>query len=151
MLYLANSPPTAFAETFGHALAETYPPAADKFVSRLELEERHLYRIAATRALRLGELHGAGIPALNLDAGLLATVDYRLPRAWSRWVFEAPAAPDGIPYPSRALPGGENTALFHRCRDALAEEDLGPLASWRSDAGDLDIADILEAQGWGLV
>jgi hypothetical protein len=50
-----------------------------------------------------------------------------------------------------AFPGGENTALFDRCGDALAEADLGPLASWRSDAGDLDIADILDAQRWGLV
>lgn len=81
-------------------------------LSPAEHEERHLYRIAATRALRLGEFPGPGLPALNLDAGLLATLDYRLPRAWSRWVFEAPTAPDGIRYPSHALPGGENTALF---------------------------------------
>lgn len=67
VLYVADSPQTAFAETFGHGLAETHPPAADKFISQLELEERHLFRIWATRKLHLGELHGVGLPALNLD------------------------------------------------------------------------------------
>ena len=41
--------------------------------------------------------------------------------------------------------------MFDRCRDALAEEDLGPLDAWHSDTEDLDIFDILDAQGWGLV
>lgn len=41
-------------------------------------------------------------------------------------------------------------ALFDRCRDALKEEDLGPLDSWHSDTEDLDIFDILDTQGWGL-
>lgn len=66
-------------------------------------------------------------------------------------MFEAAAARNGIRYPSRTFPGGENIALFERCRDAFAEADLGPTATWRSDAGDLDIAEILEAEGWGLV
>ena len=95
--------------------------------------------------------HGPGLPALNLDARLLTTLDYPLSQAWARWAFEAPAAPDGIRYPSRPLPGRDNTALFDLCRDALKEEDLGPLASWHSDTEDLDIFDILDAQGWGLV
>ncbi len=50
-----------------------------------------------------------------------------LPQRWSRWVYDAPAALDGILYPSRLLPDHENTALFDRCRDRL-EEDLGTLA-----------------------
>ena len=95
--------------------------------------------------------HGPGLPALNLDARLLTTLDYPLSQGWARWAFEAPAGPNGIRYPSRPLPGRDNTALFDRCRDALKEEDLGPLASWHSDTEDLDIFDILDAQGWGLV
>ena len=151
VLYVADRPETAFAETFGHGLMGGYPPAEDKFVGIEELSERHIHRIRTTRALTLGLLHGPGLPALNLDARLLSTLDYGHPRAWSRWIFEAPDAPDGIRYPSRTLPGQDNTALFDRCRDALTEENLGPLATWRSDTGNLDIWDILDAQGWGLV
>ncbi len=151
VLYLADRPETAFAETFGHGLMGSHPPVADKFVTREELEERHLYRIRTHHELTLGELQGPGLAALNLDALLLATLDYRQPQAWSRWIFEAPTAPAGIRYLSRTLPGRENTALFERGHEALTEEDLGPLARWRSDTEDLDIADILDAQGWGLV
>jgi hypothetical protein len=151
VLYLADRPETAFAETFGHGLVESLPPAADKFVTLIELQERHLHRIRSDRELTFALFHGPGLPALNLDARLLTTLDYHLSQAWARWAFEAPGAPDGIRYPSRPLPGRDNTALFDRCRNALAEEDLGPLDSWYSDTEDLGIFDILDAQGWGLV
>ena len=48
------------------------------------------------------------------------------------------------------MPGRENTALFERCRETLTGEDLSPLANWGSDTEDLDIGDVLDAQGWGL-
>jgi hypothetical protein len=51
--------------------------------------------------------------------------------------------PDGIRYPSRPLPGRDNTALFDRCRRALTEGDRGPLDSWHSDTEGMDIFDIL--------
>jgi len=148
---VADHPETAFAETFGHALMKNLPPAADKFVTLVELQERHLYRVRSDRGLTLALFHGPGLPALNLDARLLTTLDYRTSQAWARWAFEAPVGPEGIRYTSRPLPGRDNTALFDRCRDALKEKDLGPLASWHSDTEDLDIFDILDAQGWGLV
>lgn len=151
VLYVADRPETAFAETFGHALMKNLPPAADKFVTLVELQERHLYRVRSERELILALFHGPGLPALNLDARLLTTLDYQISQAWARWAFEAPAAPNGIRYPSRPLPGRDNTALFDLCRDVLKEEDLGPLASWHSDTEDLDIFDILDTQGWGLV
>ena len=151
VLYLADAPATAFAETFGHDVSEQYPPATDKFVTVTELTERHLYRIKTGAALHVGLLQGAGLAALNLDVRLLATVDYALPQRWSRWVYDAPAALDGILYPSRLLPDHENTALFDRCRDRLEEEDLGTLAQWRCSATGQDILDILDARGWGLV
>jgi len=116
-----------------------------------ELTERHLYRIRTDVELHLGLLQGAGLAALNLDARLLAIVDYAIPQRWSRWVYESPAALDGILYPSRLLPDHENAALFDRCRDGLAEEDLGSLAQWRCSETGRDILDILDAQGWGLV
>lgn len=151
VLYVADAPGTAFAETFGHNLMDTYPPAADKFVSIAELEERCLYRITSRRELVLAQFSGSGLAALNLDARLLTTVDYAVPQAWSRWVCEAPARLDGILYPSRALGGVVNLALFERSRAVLVEEDLGSLWIWRSDDGDSDILDILDEQGWGLV
>jgi hypothetical protein len=57
----------------------------------------------------------------------------------------------GFLYPSRTLPGADNAALFDRCRDALAEQDLGALDRWQSDTGNRDNFDILDDQGWGLV
>jgi hypothetical protein len=130
---------------------QSLSPAADKFVTLIELQELHLYGIRSERALTLALFYGPGLPAPNLDTRLLTTLDYDLSQAWARWAFEAPGAPDGIRYPSRPLPGRDNTALFDRCRDALTVEDLGPLESWHSDTEDLDIAEILGAQGWGLV
>ena len=150
-LYLADRPETAFAETFGHGLVQSLPAAADKFVTSLELQERHLHRFRSERDLTLALFHGPGLPDLNPDARLLTTLDYHLFQAWARWAFEAPGALDGRRYPSRPLPGEDNTALFDRCRNALAEEDLEPLDSWYSDTDNLDTFDILDAQGWGLV
>ena len=151
VLYVADDPRTAFAETFGHNLAETYDPAAPKFVTEQELTERHLYRISTTRHLRLADFRGAGLATLNLDGRLLTALDYAVPQAWSRWVHDASVAPDGICYLSRTLPGQDNTALFDRCRGVLREQSLGALADWRSDRETLDIFDILDEQGWGLL
>lgn len=151
VLYVADVPETAFAETFGHDLPEVYPPATDKFVTVTELSERHLYRIRIGTEVRLGLLQGAGLAALNLDARLFAIVDYDIPQRWSRWVYDAPAVLDGIVYPSRLLPVHDNAALFDRCRDALEEEHLGSLAEWRCCKTGRDILDILDEQGWGLV
>ncbi|WP_058558081.1 RES family NAD+ phosphorylase [Thiohalocapsa sp. ML1] len=151
VLYVADAPGTAFAETFGHGLSGQLEPAADKFVTVQELSERRLYRITATRALQLALFLGPGLAALNLDGHLLTTLDYRAPQAWSRWVHGAPAALDGIRYASRTLPGQENAALFERCGTALQEQALGTLADWRSEGGELEMLEILDAQGWGLI
>jgi hypothetical protein len=151
VLYLADAPETAFAETFGHDLVETCPPTADKFVTVVELQERHLYRIGTVTELDLGDLQGAALAALNLDTRLFATRDYETPRRWSRWVYASPAMLCGIRYPSRLLSDHENTALFDRCRGALVEQDLGALAHWRCNETDRTIVDILDEQGWGLV
>ena len=151
VLYLADALETAFAETFGHAVPQRHPPAADKFIDTRELEERDLFRIVCRRPLRLGLLQGAGLAALNLDVGLLASMDYRTPQGWSRWIHEAPATVDGIRCPSRLLPDAENTALFERCRDQLAEQRLGSVLQWRHPEMDKDIFDVLDEQGWGLL
>jgi hypothetical protein len=151
VLYLADSVDSAFAETFGHDVPRTIAPLADKFIDTRELEERHIYRVQCRRQLRVGLFHGAGLAALNLDLGLLATLDYRLPQQWSCWVHAAPARPDGITYPSRALPDHVNTALFDRCRGSLTEQDLGTLRRWRCAETGRTIFDILDEQGWGLL
>jgi len=151
VLYLADALETAFAETFGHDVPQRRPPAADKFIDTHELEERDLFRIVCSRPLRIGLLHGAGLAALNLDVGLLASMDYRGPQDWSRWIYEASEAVDGIRYPSRLLPDGENTALFERCCGALAEHRLGSVLQWQHPESGKDIFDVLDEQGWGLL
>ena len=151
VLYLADSVDSAFAETFGHDLPRTHPPLGDKFVDTLELEERALFQVECQQPLKIGLFHGAGLAALNLDLGLLATLDYAIPQQWSRWVHGAPERVDGIAYPSRALPDHVNTALFDRCRQHLAEHDLGPLRRWRCPHTGRTIFDILDEQGWGML
>ena len=151
VLYVADSVEAAFAETFGHDVPQRYSPLADKFLDTLELEERELYRIETTRDFTLGLFQGAGLAALNLDAGLLATRDYELPQSWSRWVYEAPDDLDGLHYPSRLLPDRENTALFERACPWVRESVLGSLLHWRSEGGRRDIFDIIDEQGWGLL
>ena len=99
VLYLADAVETAFAETFGHDTPQRHPPLAEKFVDRLELGERLLYRVTCHRALRIALLQGEGLARLNLDVGLLATIDYALLQRWSRWVYASPEALDGIRYP----------------------------------------------------
>ncbi|HSO82409.1 RES family NAD+ phosphorylase, partial [Thiocapsa sp.] len=83
--------------------------------------------------------------------GLLASMDYRIPQTWSRWIYEAPEAVDGLRYPSHLLPDGENTALFERCCDALAEHRLGSVLQWQNPESGKDIFDVLDEQGWGLL
>jgi hypothetical protein len=151
VLYLADAPDTAFAETFGRLVPDTHAPAADKLVTLQELEERHLHRVSAGRELALAQLLGTGLATLNLDARLLATVDYALPQAWSHWVHEGPARADGLVWQSRLLTDRVCTGLYDRARTALADQDLGPLDRWHCPDTGRTVIDILDDQGWGLI
>ena len=138
VLYVAGDLETAFAETFGHQVMASHLPAAVKFLSRQELEERCIARLTARRDLQVLDLRGAALARLNLDAQLLSTC-------------EAAEQPDGLLYPSRLLPRGTNLALYERCADAWQEERLGDLMHWPATSPEAAVLEILDAHGWGLV
>ena len=152
VLYVAVDLETAFAETFGHQVMASHLPAAVKFLSRQELEERCISMLTARRDLQVLDLRGAALARLNLDAQLLSTCE-QLPvcQAWSRWWHEAAEQPDGLLYPSRLLPRGTNLALYERCTDAWEEECLGNLMNWPAISPEPAVLEILDAHGWGLV
>ena len=152
VLYVAGNLETAFAETFGHQVMASHLPAAVKFLSRQELEERCISRLTARRDLQVLDLRGAALARLNLDAQLLSSRE-QLPvcQAWSSWWHEAAEQPDGLLYPSRLLPRGTNLALYERCADAWEEECLGDLMHWPATTPEPAVLEILDAHGWGLV
>ena len=104
VLYLADSLEIAFDETYGHQVIANHGPAAVKFLTRQELEERCITRLTATRQLQVLDLREPVLARLNLDARLLTTRE-QLPvcQAWSGWWHDAVEQPDGLLYPSDAL------------------------------------------------
>jgi hypothetical protein len=127
-------------------------PAAVKFLSRQELEERCIARITARRDLQVLDLRGPALARLNLDAQLLSSREQlSVCQAWSRWWHDAAEQPDGLLYPSRLLPRGTNLALYERCADAWQEEHLGDLMHWPATTPEPAVLEILDAHGWGLV
>ena len=75
VLYVAGDLETAFAETFGHQVMASHLPAAVKFLSRQELEERCISMLTARRDLQVLDLRGAALARLNLDEQLLSTCE----------------------------------------------------------------------------
>jgi RES domain-containing protein len=151
VLYAADGLETAFAETFGREVMVEYAPAAVKFLTVRELQERCVARLTACRDLHVVDLSGPALPALNLDAQILTTRDISACQRWSRWWHGAPEKPDGLLYPSRLLPSGINLALFDRCSAHWQEEPLGDLLSWQEASGEPAVVAILDSHGWGLV
>ena len=64
VLYVAGDLETAFAETFGHQVMASHLPAAVKFLSRQELEERCISMLTARRDLQMLDLRGAALGRL---------------------------------------------------------------------------------------
>jgi hypothetical protein len=75
VLYVAGDLETAFPETFGHQVMASHLPAAVKFLSRQELEERCISMLTARRDLQVLDLRGAALARLNLDEQLLSTCE----------------------------------------------------------------------------
>lgn len=73
VLYVADSLEMAFAETYGHQVMDRQLPAAVKFLTREELEERCITRLTTDRDLQVLDLRGPALARQNLDARLLTT------------------------------------------------------------------------------
>lgn len=151
VLYGAESIDVAFAETFGHDVAEGYSPGDFKDISAGQLQENHIIELQLGRALRLAKFFDDGLPFLNLDARILTTEALGTPQQWSAWVHSHHLDIDGIAYHARHLSGGLAVALFDRAHEAIEElYDEGPADDWRHSATGETIFDVMLRQGWGL-
>lgn len=149
VLYAAEAVDTAFAETFGHDVAEVHGLGEVKFIGTGDLDSRRLFEFTATKSLQLADFTGAGLVTLNLDADFVASKDYGQPQAIAKALYEAGF--QGIRYHSRALPSGVAYALFDNARDCLTEENLGKLSQWSDPLSGRDIYDVLDDHGWSLM
>lgn len=131
VLYVADAPETAFAETFGHDLPEVYAPAADKFVTLTELTERHLYRIRTDVELRPDCCRTTKTPRCSTAAGTVWRRKTSAP--WRSGSVARPAATSWTSSTRKAGawsdpgPGGRDRAVRSVCvRDP---ENAGAVAS----------------------
>ncbi|RYG62647.1 RES domain-containing protein [bacterium] len=126
VLYAGADPAAAFIETFGHETGARVPP----FVTRTELERRHLSELHASRPMRLVDLRGPGLARMGADGALATGLDYGLTQRWSRALHAHPRRPDGLLFRARHDPSRHAIALFDdRVADALSSQSLGSLAA----------------------
>jgi hypothetical protein len=108
VLYAAQQRRGAFAETFlrepGHTLL------AEDFI-----RQRGLVSLRSTRALRMANLHGAGLAVLGATAEITSSPQpYDVPQAWSAALQDHPDEFDGIAYRARHDNDEICYALFDR-------------------------------------
>lgn len=135
VLYLAETLPGAFIETFGRRLGVSY-------VSREFIRTRNLFAVESDRPLQLVDLYGSGLAKLGADSELTSGRNYQLSRSWSRAIYEHPQQVDGIRFFSRH----DNTqlcwGLFERDYQ-LQEQNLGNLIEYDENRL-LEILDLYE-------
>lgn len=126
ILYLAERPHGAFAETF---LRDLNPNLPIRTVSSNFIQQRNLFEISCDRALSLVKLYGNGLAKLSIDSNISSMIDinYQICRAWTEVIHNHPQQIDGIAYLSRL----DNTqlcfGLFDRVKSSLTENNLGDL------------------------
>jgi hypothetical protein len=118
VLYVAEDPFGAFAESFGQLLA--LPVALPRMIPSGLLMERVLSTVTCNRPLRFVDLTGPGLARIGADARLFSG-DHEHSRPWSKALREHPSQIDGIYYPCRHDPSRRAAAIF---RDGLAWTDL---------------------------
>jgi hypothetical protein len=126
------------AETFAGAFIETVlRNPARRLVGMAEIESRSVTVIRTSRTMRFVDLRGDGLQQPGLDASI-STGPYENCGLWSDALFQHPARPDGILYPSRHDPGHTCIALFERLRLGLTlASDSVRLTRMLSDIGEL--------------
>ncbi|MBB2158230.1 RES family NAD+ phosphorylase [Gluconacetobacter diazotrophicus] len=138
VLYTAEQPAGAFAETFLRAPGRTLLPT-----DLIAAKARAI--LSADRELRLVELHGPGLAVLGATAEVTSSgLPYDLPHAWSKAVHDAWPDADGISYRARHDNDQICFALFDRTESAIA------IAS-QSDNLDADwFYELMDIYGVGL-
>jgi hypothetical protein len=96
VLYAAMDFEAAFVETI-------LRNPARQIVSMADISSRSVAALAASRPLRMVNLHGAGLQTLGVD-NAITTGPYGPCGLWADALFAHPDAPDGIAYASRHDP-----------------------------------------------
>ncbi|UCH95239.1 MAG: RES family NAD+ phosphorylase [Candidatus Aminicenantes bacterium] len=122
VLYLGEDAYSAFIETYGWLTGERY-------ITRKQLEQRHLALVSANRLLKVVDLSGKGLAMIGADARLCMGDEYQVSQIWSLALWKHPRRPEGILYRTRHDPGKKAVALFDRdeVKAALSVKDMGPL------------------------
>jgi hypothetical protein len=124
VLYVADAPHGAFAETF------LRQPGRQQLPADL-LAKKAYVRLRASRDLRLIQFHGRALAPLGATAEVIhGPLPYDTPQAWSKGLHGLVTMADGIAYTARHDDSEVCYALFERAQDALVEVDR---------TGDLDV------------
>jgi hypothetical protein len=91
-----------------------------------DLEPRAFSEIESTQALRLVQLHGAGLQKIGATAAI-ASGPYSASRIWSLALHNHPDQPDGISYRARHDDDMFCAAIYDRARAKLVARRTEPL------------------------
>jgi hypothetical protein len=124
VLYVGIDEYCAFIETFGHS-------TGDSFVTRRELEGRHLSYLTTTQPLTLIDLASSGALArIGADARLFSG-SHAIAQRWSSALRDLPTNPAGLLYPARHDPARNACALYDLPESVFAVTDVGSLGEAR--------------------
>jgi len=138
VLYAAQEFTGAFAETILRQPRQL-------LISLSEIEARGLSILATTADIDLVDLTGPGLSKLGLDARILSG-PYDVCGAWADALYDHPAKPGGILYPSRFDPSQVCVAFFDRISSHLDAFTVpAPLSEMLSD-----VAEVLDRYGKAL-
>jgi hypothetical protein len=142
VLYLADSPHCAIAETFGRLDQMPFP-----LISAGQLGERGLALVEFTRDIEIVDLSRARLAQLRAD-NRLGVGDHRIAQRWSLAPLEHPTQPGGLLYRSRHDPSHRCLALFDRAASVVTASDLAILIDPSNTSL---LAEILDTYGFGLL
>jgi hypothetical protein len=122
ILYLGEDAYSAFIETYGWLTGERY-------ITRKQLEQRHLALVSASRLLKVVDLSGKGLAKIGADGRLCMGDEYKISQSWSLALWKHPERPAGILYRTRHDPNKKAVALFDRdeVKVTLSFKDMGSL------------------------
>jgi hypothetical protein len=124
VLYVGSTLKVCFLEAI--LRDERNGAVGDYPIDETELRVRHYAEIEITAPFTVIDLRGDGPVRMGIPTDVVRASSQTLSRAWSAAIYEHPAAPDGIIYPSR-LNGETNLAIYDRGISKLRATTVAPL------------------------
>lgn len=124
LLYLGSSLKVCFVEAVMRDQGDGH--IDDLLLDERDLAVRSYAKIEVAAALSLIDLRGDGPLRMGIPSDLARSSKQSLARRWSLAIYEHPAEPDGIIYPSR-LNGETNLAIYDRAIPKLRAVAQGKL------------------------